>query len=574
MYHGDEDLELVIKTTSDEYGDILDTNYTEPAFIMTDGDDVVDRDNDGIPDNEEELALITVIPETPDPKYRCGHCGDKPHGNPDDSEELLLSVSDSDMYEAMGIEASHKSAIISAIARYEQIMDIIANLDPEKDKAAFNSFKTQADEQIEQAKEAIEAADGVLSDITLARLRDDLDNTIKYYKKDKKNESTSEAAKYSKVIRSGNKKFRYDYEHGMLQYIDDNGEVIDEIGLSIANWRESPDYWADQYAYELDNEMQYNASFDSGEFKFDDDLVKKYAGKTVRTKSGDIYTVDGVNADGELVIDSDSNNPIFLTPDEVEVVESLKSTSSKLVNRVYNEMSHCNFSSYNELYNFLENFKNDIFDESVINSVLAEAPRFVAKADKRDKKMSVVNVINRELKNSNLPDNVISTIYRMMYMNDQNWEDLYNTLFGKKNNESTNEAYYAKRKLVKQYKGFKIYQVTDDDGYTQYACYPKEFSSNYDDPEWESENLDEIIDFIDDYDSNESYSKKTESVSITHNDWSLCTGKEYPRGQDKWKFKFYPGGKIKEFEGSYGVAKKAAAKFAEQNGYTHIDCQG
>lgn len=65
-----------------------------------------------------------------------------------------------------------------------------------------------------------------------------------------------------------------------------------------------------------------------------------------------------------------------------------------------------------------------------------------------------------------------------------------------------------------------------------------------------------------------------EGISITHNDWSLCTGKEYPRGQDKWKFKFYPGGKIKEFEGSYGEAKRLAAKYAADNGYNHIDCQG
>lgn len=54
------------------------------------------------------------------------------------------------------------------------------------------------------------------------------------------------------------------------------------------------------------------------------------------------------------------------------------------------------------------------------------------------------------------------------------------------------------RKL-NQYKNFKIYQATKKDennGYI-YAAYLKDTSPLLDDPEWQSDNSAEIIDFID-----------------------------------------------------------------------------
>lgn len=80
-------------------------------------------------------------------------------------------------------------------------------------------------------------------------------------------------AKYSRVYKTeSGGRFRYNYDTGMLQYItkptpeilQENAEwrskwradlweivdgecVIDEIGLFLEDWKESPQYWCEQY---------------------------------------------------------------------------------------------------------------------------------------------------------------------------------------------------------------------------------------------------------------------------------------------------------------------------------------
>lgn len=64
---------------------------------------------------------------------------------------------------------------------------------------------------------------------------------------------------YSRVRRYGKRRFRYNYKHHTLEWIDKNNTVIDEIGLSKANWEESPSHWAEQYSEWIDEELSYMA---------------------------------------------------------------------------------------------------------------------------------------------------------------------------------------------------------------------------------------------------------------------------------------------------------------------------
>jgi hypothetical protein len=55
-------------------------------------------------------------------------------------------------------------------------------------------------------------------------------------------------------------------------------------------------------------------------------------------------------------------------------------------------------------------------------------------------------------------------------------------------------------KKIKQYKGFKIYEATkptEDSKYYLFA--PDESPSTFSSPEWESDNLQELIDFVNCY---------------------------------------------------------------------------
>ena len=92
--------------------------------------------------------------------------------------------------------------------------------------------------------------------------------------------------KYSRVYKAEGKKFRYNYEESRLEWISDvdkqteelnaewmkdfgkpmfdivDGYVLgDSIGLSEENWKESPAYWCEQYAYEISEECSYEAQF-------------------------------------------------------------------------------------------------------------------------------------------------------------------------------------------------------------------------------------------------------------------------------------------------------------------------
>lgn len=93
-------------------------------------------------------------------------------------------------------------------------------------------------------------------------------------------------SKYSKVYKVAGKKFRYNYGNSTLEWISDvtkdveklnaewmedfgkpmfdivDGYVLgDSIGLRKENWKESPTYWCEQYAFDIDEECAYEARF-------------------------------------------------------------------------------------------------------------------------------------------------------------------------------------------------------------------------------------------------------------------------------------------------------------------------
>lgn len=51
----------------------------------------------------------------------------------------------------------------------------------------------------------------------------------------------------SKIYKFEGWKFRYDYDNALLCWIDDDGSVLDEVGLSRDNWAENPEYWCEAY---------------------------------------------------------------------------------------------------------------------------------------------------------------------------------------------------------------------------------------------------------------------------------------------------------------------------------------
>ena len=91
-------------------------------------------------------------------------------------------------------------------------------------------------------------------------------------------------SKYSRTYKVGAKRFRYNYDERMLEYVtpaaqvekwiseaDDEDKdfwrkefkiidgytINDSTGLCLENWKESPRYWCEQYAYEIDEECAY-----------------------------------------------------------------------------------------------------------------------------------------------------------------------------------------------------------------------------------------------------------------------------------------------------------------------------
>ena len=61
--------------------------------------------------------------------------------------------------------------------------------------------------------------------------------------------------KYSRVYRHDKRRFRYNFEESVLEYLDDNNEAIDVIGLSRENWKDNPKYWVEKYSDELDRDV-------------------------------------------------------------------------------------------------------------------------------------------------------------------------------------------------------------------------------------------------------------------------------------------------------------------------------
>ena len=94
--------------------------------------------------------------------------------------------------------------------------------------------------------------------------------------------------KFSRIYKVGNMRFRYNYEIHMLEYIakagkqelednkewqekygrdlweigPDGYEVIDRSGLMLENWKESPRYWCERYAEELNEECACEIAMD------------------------------------------------------------------------------------------------------------------------------------------------------------------------------------------------------------------------------------------------------------------------------------------------------------------------
>lgn len=89
-------------------------------------------------------------------------------------------------------------------------------------------------------------------------------------------------AKYSRIHKAGKKSFRYNHEHAVLEWVcqpdaemlADNREwqekfgrdlwdivdgyvVCGRIGLGRDSWKESPKYWCEQYAADIEAEVGY-----------------------------------------------------------------------------------------------------------------------------------------------------------------------------------------------------------------------------------------------------------------------------------------------------------------------------
>lgn len=88
--------------------------------------------------------------------------------------------------------------------------------------------------------------------------------------------------KYSKVYYRGKEKlfgFRYNFENNTLEWVskwdmvwnketkeyDDvtlpDWKVTDAVGLSLDNWKDSPDYWVDYYQEQISEKCSYELQY-------------------------------------------------------------------------------------------------------------------------------------------------------------------------------------------------------------------------------------------------------------------------------------------------------------------------
>lgn len=67
------------------------------------------------------------------------------------------------------------------------------------------------------------------------------------------------AERYSKVVKRKGRRYRYDYKDAYLQWVDENDEIVDEVGLHKENWenREARNEYIDGWRAELDEELAY-----------------------------------------------------------------------------------------------------------------------------------------------------------------------------------------------------------------------------------------------------------------------------------------------------------------------------
>ncbi len=71
--------------------------------------------------------------------------------------------------------------------------------------------------------------------------------------------------KYSKIVRKSGRKFRYNYERALIEWIDkdENGEweVIAAVGLRKENWenKELRDEYLFAWNVDIDDELRYMA---------------------------------------------------------------------------------------------------------------------------------------------------------------------------------------------------------------------------------------------------------------------------------------------------------------------------
>ena len=67
------------------------------------------------------------------------------------------------------------------------------------------------------------------------------------------------AKRYSSVYKRKKNKFRYDYEYAIVEWLDENDEVIDSVGLSRENWknREARNEYLDGWIAEMYDSLDY-----------------------------------------------------------------------------------------------------------------------------------------------------------------------------------------------------------------------------------------------------------------------------------------------------------------------------
>lgn len=75
---------------------------------------------------------------------------------------------------------------------------------------------------------------------------------------------------YSKIHYTGKSHktgFRYNYEQSTLEWVSKydgpKWQVVDCMGLSRANWEDSPQYWVEAYQNQINEEAKWELYFDT-----------------------------------------------------------------------------------------------------------------------------------------------------------------------------------------------------------------------------------------------------------------------------------------------------------------------